>query len=353
MNTVANRERRGGKRRRILSLGAIGGGICLIGAGALMAWDEATAPPVYQYVLGETLAAADLGGLAPLAERDVPVRRAKLVSAGRSEPLAELEVAESPTGPVLVKWNARVDDPFLTIQPPQGEVIALAEVLKRHVPEHAQLLAWWDHSRQLKLLSGVDVLFGQHLGTPLFLPQDWRTRRTRVESIEREFWGAPADAAEVERFQRFAQALLADEKQGMSQLRALAGGKRSVLVLHVRDAILLGQMAPEKIGVAFQDMGMLSDVHGMVARVHDWLDRHRYPAYAVVQEKNQPLRAVALTDAASAQTLAARLLPFVGNDQSDVPGATLVYRLGGFVVYEIAGDSAVAQSDEAKSEASR
>ena len=60
-----------------------------------------------------------------------------------------------------------------------------------------------------------------------------------------------------------------------------------------------------------------------------------------------------LTDAASAQTLAARLLPFVGNDQSDVPGATLVYKLGGFVVYEIAGDAAVAQSDEVKSEASR
>ena len=41
--------------------GAMGAGVCLIGTGGLMAWNHAPAPPVYQYVLGETMAAADLG----------------------------------------------------------------------------------------------------------------------------------------------------------------------------------------------------------------------------------------------------------------------------------------------------
>ena len=137
-------------------------------------------------------------------------------------------------------------------------------------------------------------------------------------------------------FQRFANALLSDEASGMAELQAIAGGKPAVLVLHVRDAILLGQMDSRRLGVAFTDLGALSDVHGMVRRVHDWLDHNQYPAYAMLQDKDSPVRAVALTDAASGKTLAARLLPFMGNDQQDVAGATLVYRVGGFVVYELA-----------------
>ena len=78
----------------------------------------------------------------------------------------------------------------------------------------------------------------------------------------------------------------------------------------------------------------------MVRRVHDWLDHNQYPAYATLRAGEKSVRAVALTDAPSAATLAARLLPFVGNDQHDVSGATLVYRVGGFVVYEIAAAGA-------------
>ena len=33
------------------------------------------------------------------------------------------------------------------------------------------------------------------------------------------------------------------------------------------------------------------------------------------------------------------MLPVIGNDQRDVAGATLVYRVGGFVVYEIAAEA--------------
>ncbi len=58
-------------------------------------------------------------------------------------------------------------------------------------------------------------------------------------------------------------------------------------------------------------------------------------AYTVLHREGQPLRAVALTDEASGETLAARLLPFIGNRQSDVAGATLVYRTGAFVVFEL------------------
>ncbi len=45
---------------------------------------------------------------------------------------------------------------------------------------------------------------------------------------------------------------------------------------------------------------------------------------------------VALSDKASAETLVARVLPFIGNRQEDVAGLTLVYRTGAFAVFELA-----------------
>lgn len=332
--------------RRRLSLAAVLGGLALLGmAGGLLArhW---TAPPVYRYVLGEPVPAAELGPLAPFEQR-LAVRRASVVSDERATPLAELEVADSASGPVLVGWQSRVDDPFLTLGIAPRDVSALAAVLARHVPADRVVLSWWDSARQFQLLAGSKVAFDQHLGTPLFVPARWQASRARIESIEQAFWRGSAEAddaltAQRERFRQFADALLAPEQEGVRALQALAGGKTAVLVLHLRDIILLGQMAPERIGVAFQDFGASGDVHGMVRGVHAWLEQHKYHAYSVLQGPGQPIRAIALTDERSGRTLAARLLPFMGNEQSDVAGTTLVYQVGGFSVFEIAPAEATA-----------
>lgn len=328
------------RSRRAASLAAVGAGLLLLGLAALLGWRGAPAPgdaPPHRYVPGHPVAADALGPLAPLADRQVTVRRGVVVGGATDDArkLAEFSFAESADGPVLVDWRALVDDPFLRLMPASDELAAVSEVLARHVQAGTTVLAWWDLSRPFRLLSGVDVAFGEPLGTPLFVPRQWDARREAVDSIEREFWQL-ADATEQrQRFDRFVAALLADEERGMAELRMLAGGKPAVLVLHVRDAILLGHLEPGKFGVAFRDLGDMADVHGMVRRVHAWLDEHGYRAYTVTHAKGQPVRAVALTDEASGETLAARLLPMIGNRQEDVAGATLVYRLGGFVVYEI------------------
>ena len=329
-----------GARRLLVALGLV-----LMASSALLLWQHFKAAPSYRYVMGAAVPEADLGPLAAFAQNKLTVRRATVQPTDDATPLAELEIAESAAGPVLLNWRARVDDPFLTLAVPPEDVTALAQVLGRHVPSGSTVLAWWDSSRQFKLLAGVNVQFGEHLGLPLFVPARWSAQRAGVESIERSFWrgeGSADPVQEQERFRRFAQALLMPEAEGMAALQALAGGKPAVLALHLRDVILLGQMAPEQLGVAFQDFGVMTDVHGMVRRVHAWLDEHKYPAYGIVQAKGRPVRAVALTDTASGKTLGARLLPFVGNDQQDVAGATLVYQAGGFSVFEIAPAAATA-----------
>ncbi|HNT39401.1 MAG TPA: hydroxylamine oxidation protein HaoB [Rubrivivax sp.] len=334
-------------RRRPLSVAAIVAGVVLIAIAAALLWRQQLAPPPYRYVLGELVPAAELGALAELGAQPPAVRRANLVADDQPTPLAELKILEgthsdgSPLAPLLLDWRARVDDPFLTIAAPPEDVAALAAVLARHA-RGAKVLAWWDHSRLFERLVGADVAFTQHLGIPLFIPAQWRGAKAGVAAAERAFWQAgkapeaAALAEEKDRFERFAAALLAPEDAGIAALQALAGGGKAVLVLHLRDLILLGQMAPDKIGVAFQDLGTTADVHGMVRRVHGWLDEHKYPAYGVLQARERPLRAIALTDEASGRTLAARLLPLMGNEQHDVRGATLVYRVGGYSVFEIA-----------------
>lgn len=346
--------RTGGGRRRWSAV-AIALGLALLAAAAGQMWMQRTVTPVYHYELGATVAEADLGPLAAFAQPQVSVRHAVVRSSDDAKPLAELEIAESARGPVLLNWRARVDDPFLTLTAPPEDVTALAEVLKRHVAKDRTLLAWWDVSRQFQLLSDVDVVFAQHLGLPLFVPAHWRAQQAGVEAIEQVFWRGTADdvgSEQLQRFRSFAHALVAPEQQGIAALQALAGGKTAVLVLHLRDLILLGQMVPEQLGVAFQDFGVMTDVHGMVRRVHAWLDQHKYPVYGVLQAKGQPTRAVALTDTASGKTLAARLLPLMGNDQQDVAGATLVYRVGGFSVFEIAPTAPAAQTSGAPGAAS-
>ena len=334
-----------GRWRNAFGTLAIVGGVMMLTAGAFMIWQHATAPPTYRYVMGDAVPETELGPLSLLGQRDRTVRRASVVSSTQEGSLAELTVADSPTGPVLVSWQPRGDDPFLTLPPPSAEVAALVPVLERHVAKGKRVLAWWDTSRQLAAMSDTAVAFDSHLGTPLFVPTAWRGMRSNIESIERDFWRIPEAPEPQAQFLRFVDALLADETKGMAELRALAGGKAAILVLHTRDAVLLGQLAPKRIGVAFRDFGAMADVHGMVRRVHTWLDEHAYAAYTTLEAKDKSVRAVALTDAPSAITLAARLLPFVGNDQSDVQGATLVYRVGGFMVYEIAAAESLAASD--------
>lgn len=344
--------------RRIAGPALIAAGLALVGAAAWGLWNEGPAAvasvdpsagqPPYRYELAAApLASGAAGALGTLQQRGVALHSGAVyaVESG-NRPVADFVVARTGQGPVLLDWQSHVEDPFLRLLPRSEDVANLGAVIGRHLPAGGTVLAWWDLSRQLSVFAGLASEFHGAVNAPLFVPASWRARRADVESIERAFWtdGSPAEA-QTQRFDGFVAALLSDEATGIQRLRELAGGKPAVLVLHVRDLILLGQMAPERFGVAFRDFADLADVHGSVKRVHAWLDENKYPAYAVTRPGSGkganagPVRAIALMDDATAQTLAARLLPMMGNRQDDVPGATLVYQMGGFVVYEIAGSS--------------
>ncbi len=299
-------------------------GLALLAAAAFTVWRHVGAVAPYRYVQA-----------APSAT-PTQLRTVQLTAAEDGRVLAEADVASAPDGPVLLDWRAKVDDPLLYLTAPRSETEALAAVLARHRAPDTPVLAWWDTSRQLRHFAGASVLFDRHLGIPLFIPARWRAERAQVLEAERAFWGEAGDAPQRAAFETFARALVAPEDEGVKLLRSLVPGRKAVLVLHLRDAVLLGEMFPAALGVSFQDFADSGDVHRSARGVRGWLAKDQQAAYGVIRLPDSRLRAVALRDDASASTLAARLLPFAGNRQDDVRGLTLVYRSGGYVVFELA-----------------
>lgn len=299
------------------ALSALAGAVLLTVA-ALLAWQHFTTPAPYHYT-------------APVAAGELS--RVDVV-ADDGKALAEVEVAAAADGPVLMSWRAQVDDPLLYLAVPADETKILAEVLQRHRAADTPLLAWWDVSRQLRHRGVGGAVFDSHLGVPLFVPERWSMQRERVASVERAFWGA-TDDAERARFDSFTRALAAPEDEGVKLLRSLVLGRKAVIVVHLRDMLLLGQLHPQQLSVAFQDFTDSGDVHRSVRGVHGWLREGDHAAYGVLKLPANLLRTIALQDEASANALAARLLPFIGNKQDDVPGLTLVWRSGGYSVFEL------------------
>lgn len=317
-------------------------GLVLLGTAGYTWVRYVSQPAPYHYEMGEIIPAANLDQWSALAGQNIPIRKASVVNAGAQQ-LVRLTVAESESGPVLVEWQPSVDGPFLYSPPPSADVTSLAPVLKRHIGNNETVLSWWDTARQLALLSPANYAFSEPLGIPLFVSPEWSDQRMKIDAVEAAFWKQHNDGNDQARFLRFAHALLSEPTGGLAEMRALAGQQKAVLVIHARDVLLLGQLAPDKIGVAIRDFPNTGDVHSMVAVVKDWLRRNNYEAYSIVHlDGGATIRAIALTDKASGRTLVARLLPFVGTDQSSVPGTVLVYKTGGFWVYELEAEKQVA-----------
>ncbi|HPP82554.1 MAG TPA: hydroxylamine oxidation protein HaoB [Rubrivivax sp.] len=311
------------RARAALRLLALLLGLALLALAALTAWQHFGAAAPYRYV--EPRAATTPG----------EPRTVQVIAAAGERLLAEADVVAAPDGPLLLDWRARVDDPMLYLPAPREETQALAAVLARHRAPDTPVLAWWDTSRRLRHWGAGAMRFDRHLGEPLFVPRDWSAQKARVLEVERAYWGAAADPAQRAAFDTFARALVAPEAEGVALLRTLVPAGKAVVVVHLRDALLLGQMFPKAIGVAFQDFADTGDVHRSVRGVRGWLKEGEHSAYGLVKLPGNVVRVVALRDEASANTLIARLLPFVGNRQDDVRGLTLVYRSGAFAVYEL------------------
>ncbi len=224
---------------------------------------------------------------------------------------------------------------MLSLSGPVEQTVALARAVAEYVPAQSVVLAWWDTSRRLGLLAGCKVLFDENLAQPLLIPTAWQDRRDSIEAFEREFWDVPGSAASQARFARFVEALVSDEATGVGILRELVGGREAYVVVHMTDAYKLGAMRPDRFGIGYKDFPASGQVHGLVKHVKHWVEQNGYESYAVSPRGAQSVRVYFLTDAASSNTLLARMLPFSTSNPMTLEEPGLVYQRGDYWVYKL------------------
>ena len=235
---------------------------------------------------------------------------------------------------VLVRWESLVGAPLLTLTGEIADVAKVGEAIDAHASPETVVLAWWDTSRQLEIVSPANVYFDTHLSQPLIVPAEWRAGADTIAEAEREFWRAPGRGASVDReFTAFAEALSSPSEVGVDKLHGLAGD-RFVLVLHALDAFKLGAMAPSRYAIGYKDFAHSGQTHGLIVKVKDWLDGEGYESYLATRNSDRAVRVLYLMDKASESALLSRLLPFTTSDPSvGVSGLRLVFQQGNYWVY--------------------
>ncbi len=323
---------------RILpSLGIIlvAGGFLVLGWLAYLWLSPGPAP--YHYQLAEEGSVEKFDKLGLEAWPDLGISKQELLVEGVDHPLAVGYLARRGNAtPVMLGWENQSGEPVVFLDGKLPELTALATAITKHVPKDAVILAWWDTSRQIKLLTGYETVFISHIGEPHITPLVWRARSGAIEKYEREFWGAPASNEESQKFQRFADALAADPKEGAAMLRELSGGSEAYIAVHLSDLYKLGLMRPDRLGVAYKDFPLKGgDVHGLSALVKRWLADNNYTTYTVYGLSENVVRAYFLADAKSGNTLLAQMLPFTTTNPLEFQALKLVYQYGGYWVYKI------------------
>ena len=323
---------------RILpSLGIIlvaGGFIVLSWLGYL--WVDPAQPP-YRYKLVEEGSVDKFNKLGLEAWPDITISKHEVIVDGVDQPLAVGYLARrGNTKPVMLDWENRSGEPVAFVDGKLSELTALASAIGKHVPKDAAILAWWDTSRQIQLLTGYQTMFVSHLGEPHIAPSLWRSKIGTIQKYEREFWGAPASADEGLKFKRFADALIAEPKEGVAMLRELTGGREAYVAVHLSDLYKLGLMRPDRLGAAYKDFPLQGgNVHGLSGLVKQWLIENNHTAYSVHGLSENLVRAYFLTDEKSGNTLLAKMLPFTTSNPLEFQALKLVYQYGGYWVYKI------------------
>lgn len=320
----------------LTGLALVVGGLILL---SWLAWSlMKPSEPLYRYTL-QTQGGADLFPELGLTDKqDLRIKKFSIDIDGAERPAAYAYIGESETsGPVLLQWDNQVTEPLLYTDSKIAEAAALADRIGDYVTDKTEVLGWWDVSQKLMLLCKCNPVITGHLRKPLLLPEIWQSQLQAVEQVENAYW-LSIDAAEQDKLQVFADALLMDEQQAAVRLRELTGGRSSLLVLHITDAFKLGVLRPEGIGIGYKDFPDTGDMHGMIQRVKEWLSGKGYKHYIVERRGEAMVRVYFLTTSPTpSQPLITRLLPFRELGPTGLSQFSLVDQLGGYWVYRLGG----------------
>ena len=320
------------------SLGIIlvAGGFLLLGWFAVLWFEPGPAP--YHYQLVEEGGVDKFPKLELSAWPDLSITKQEVHVEGMDKPVASAYLGRrGNTKPMMLGWENHVGEPIMFLDTKLSELSILAPAISKHMPKDAAILAWWDTSRQIQLLAGLNPIFTSHLCEPLMMPMVWKPRTEAILKYERDYWAAPPTEEEQRKFQRFADALASEPKEGVEILRELVGGREGYVVVHIADIYKLGLMRPDRIGVAYKDFPVKAstDVHGVNIQIKRWEGDNKYTGHTTHGFSETIFRVYFLTDEKSTKTLLAQMLPMTTSTILEFQPVQMVYKEGGYLVYKI------------------
>lgn len=334
------------KSKLLPSLGIllVTGGVLLLAWFAWLWFNPGPAP--YRYQLLEQGDAAQFSQLGLEPWPDLAIAKYEIRTEGVDQPLAIVHTASrGQQPPVMLDWENRTSELLLSVDSKLPELAALSAAINKHAPRDALILAWWDTSRQISLLAGRDTLFTSRLGEPLIIPAHWQSRSDSIRRYEDSFWGSAPDEKERRRFQRFADALLAEPEQGAAQLRELAGEREAYLVIHVTDLYKLGLLRPEQFDITYKNFPMEGNMHGLIGYLKNWMQSNNFHTYTLQSLSDKMVRGYFLRDDQSSRTLMAQMLPFTETMPLELAALQLIYQQGGYWVYQLPGGKSGSAAD--------
>ena len=338
-NTQATQVKRsGGKLLPSLGILLVTGGLILLGWFAYLWFVPIEAP--YQYRQISTGEVHQYPELELDAWPELKISRYDVIVPDVEKPVAQATVAQRDNAvPVLVKWQNNTKEILHALDWKTGELSALAKAISQYADKEALIVAWWDISRQINLLTGHETLFTSHLNEPLIIPQQWQEVVEAIDTYEQTFWQSKSSQQELAQFKRFSEALTARPEEGVVQLRELVGQNREAyIIVHVTDLYKLGLMYPEKIGVAYQNFPLTGNMHGMINHMKVQLKDNDFDTYTLQSITDTEIRAYFLSDEQSSETLLAKMLPFTDKPAPmELEALQLLYQRGGYWLYKLPG----------------
>ncbi|HSA85731.1 MAG TPA: hydroxylamine oxidation protein HaoB [Nitrospira sp.] len=317
-----------------LGLLLVTGGLFLIGWFAYLWFKPAPAPYTYQLV--DEGGAAKFGHLGLQAWPNLKISKYEIHVQSVDKPIAVAYRADKGDGKlVLLNWENLLSEPVGYMGTDLSDLSTIATDLVKHVPKEAVILAWWDTSRQLGLLSERDTLFTSHLGHPLIAPSYWRDRADVIDEYERAFWGASGSSEEEQKFKQFTDALSSEPRRGAALLRELVGSGEAYIVVHPSDLYKLGLMRPDRMEIAFKDFPLTGNVHGLAGQVKAWMKENGYDTYTLQSLSEKQIRAYFLSESKNGKILLSQMLPLMNSTPVDFQELQLVHKQGGYWVYKI------------------
>lgn len=229
-------------------------------------------------------------------------------------------------------WRNRVTEPILFSDVSADDAEKVLAAIREHVPQDAVVLAWWDFSRAIRLVSGRAAPLDDAQARGLLLPASW----SASAAPERARWGAGAPASSVDVFTRFIDALLdSDEARAAESLKKLADGKPAYLAVRISDIWRLAAVRPQKLSIAYKDFAATSVSHGLIKSAQQWMRDQNIDGGFAVEPMGGATRLHYLQRKVDGDRLIARLLPFSTSLSAPLRRLSLVYQHKGWWVYRL------------------